>query len=893
MTARTRFLGTILRGLACTAIAAALLAGCSNGKDGAPGATGATGGTGPTGPAGPAGPVTALNISTAQTLTATITSVTGGATPTIKFKLVDELGNPLTGLPASAISFGIVQLQPPAAGSGMSTQWISYVTSVAKPASGTTPAAWGTASMVQPGLEGAATKGGAYVDNGDGTYAYTLSQSLTAYATAATANYAANPLPDGTILSIAYDGTLTHRIGLEIRGTTALPTNNAVYDYLPGTGATTGFALTRDIVANAECDACHAKLALHGGPRIDATYCVVCHNTGNTDPSSGNSLDFKVLIHKIHMGMSLPSVVAAGVTGETAPTQGVGYAIFGYRGSFNNFNKVLWPQDQRNCTTCHNTSDPATPDAINYANVPYAEACNTCHDNVNTKTGAGHSSGNLAETDAQCITCHGPNATVGTQLQVVSAHTIQQDVNAKNYQFQLVALAPVIVNSANPTGPKIPDPAVTCPAATICQIPAGDFVRATIKVVDGSGATLSLGTSNAGAPVPGSASPGLDVSNFMPASSPFGAAAPSLTVDVAFSNADFTNPVSTRTAPSASGSSHSNVMSIRFLGFSYVTASSSWTFSAASGSANSGAPPVANADGTYTQDSVIAIPAGMAGIGGNVSGSVFIEGRAVTNLTPSLPTAQYWVTPVQTAGPYAFPISSSKAVSKRMPVDIANCDKCHKALSWHTYARNNNVVLCTGCHNPESTSASSATVSGTPGPLDFKFLIHGLHSGTYKLGGHDYTSTAPALPPTSFMNRVDLQNNPVLFPWVANPALAAVGSGANCENCHVTGGNTYYPVDASQVFAVTINPGTAIGAQDDIAITPNVAACGSCHTDVAAQSHMGQNGGITAAMQAATPVLIKGANGATLPQYQGEACGVCHGAGAVADVKTMHKVASF
>jgi OmcA/MtrC family decaheme c-type cytochrome len=163
------------------------------------------------------------------------------------------------------------------------------------------------------------------------------------------------------------------------------------------------------------------------------------------------------------------------------------------------------------------------------------------------------------------------------------------------------------------------------------------------------------------------------------------------------------------------------------------------------------------------------------------------------------------------------------------------------------------------------------------------------------------------------MNRKD-DAYPIYFPWVANPANAAANAGANCEACHVTGGSSYYPVDPTQVFATsiaagpyqtpsaTVPPGTpgttpAVGPQDDIAITPNVAACGSCHTSQTDQSHMQQNGGITAAWQAAqnngqgTP--IKAANGSTLVQYQTEACAVCHGPGAISDVKLAHKIASF
>ena len=62
-------------------------------------------------------------------------------------------------------------------------------------------------------------------------------------------------------------------------------------------------------------------LSAHGGARVEVQYCVMCHNPGTTDPYSGNTLDLKVMIHKIHTGNTLPSIQTASGP-NTTPTLG-------------------------------------------------------------------------------------------------------------------------------------------------------------------------------------------------------------------------------------------------------------------------------------------------------------------------------------------------------------------------------------------------------------------------------------------------------------------------------------------------------------------------------------------------------------------------------------------
>jgi OmcA/MtrC family decaheme c-type cytochrome len=388
----------------------ALLAACS-------GTTGSAGAPGPAGPPGPQGPTTtgsAINISTATIITGKITSVTISGPPVVKFQLTDQNGALLQGLPAADLSFAIAQLIPGLNGS--SSQWNSYLYSSVIPAGCPTGAAACDSTPKSQASVEAATSG-TFVDNGDGTYQYTFKKDITK-----------DP-------NVVYSATLTHRVGFEIRG--LAQANNAAYTFQPSTGATTGI-FSREIVDTATCDGCHTQLSEHGGARVEVQYCVMCHNPGTTDPYSGNTLDMKVMVHKIHTGNSLPSIQTASGT-NTAPTLGLGYWIVGFKQSLNNFNTVVFPQDTRNCTTCHVQTHPNLTQAANYMTVPTMEACGACHDNVNFTTGANHSSADIVANDSQCTTCHGPTSTIdNSQLQVIAAHVIPELVFQKRISYNII-----------------------------------------------------------------------------------------------------------------------------------------------------------------------------------------------------------------------------------------------------------------------------------------------------------------------------------------------------------------------------------------------------------------------------------------------------------------------
>src|ERR1019366_7184633 len=122
------------------------------------------------------------------------------------------------------------------------------------------------------------------------------------------------------------------------------------------------------------CNSCHDQLAFHGGHAFGMEQCVLCHQPQNVDPATGNSLDLKVMAHKIHMGSSLPSVVS-----------GTPYQIIGYMNSVNDFSSVVDPASVQRCAVCHDQTTVAAQ-AKAFMQEPSRAACGSCHDDVFCKS---------------------------------------------------------------------------------------------------------------------------------------------------------------------------------------------------------------------------------------------------------------------------------------------------------------------------------------------------------------------------------------------------------------------------------------------------------------------------------------------------------------------------
>ena len=109
-------------------------------------------------------------------------------------------------------------------------------------------------------------------------------------------------------------------------------------------------------------------------------------------------MDLQRLVHKIHMGKELPSVIAGGtyVVNGTHDYSGVGY-----------------PGRITNCAVCHNenATKPGTTtkleNAANWYTMPTKAACGSCHDG---QIALAHIEQNIYAGVETCATCHSPTS---------------------------------------------------------------------------------------------------------------------------------------------------------------------------------------------------------------------------------------------------------------------------------------------------------------------------------------------------------------------------------------------------------------------------------------------------------------------------------------------------
>jgi OmcA/MtrC family decaheme c-type cytochrome len=234
-----------------------------------------------------------------------------------------------------------------------------------------------------------------------------------------------------TTMPAGYDGSKTHTLAAYgARNLTDIIGKqyyaNTEYDFRPDGGAVTE---TWNAFVEATCNACHTDLGMHGGSRKHIKNCVTCHQPQTMDPDTGNTVDMKVMIHKIHMGADLPSVKA-----------GTPYIIIGHNQSVIDFSEVVLPQDIRNCTTCHKAS---SPEGDIWLTRPTRAACGSCHDDVDFAAGVNHPIPQVD--DSACASCHAPEGESEFDVSIKGAHTIPtKSAQLKGLHSEILSVTGVV-----------------------------------------------------------------------------------------------------------------------------------------------------------------------------------------------------------------------------------------------------------------------------------------------------------------------------------------------------------------------------------------------------------------------------------------------------------------
>jgi len=751
----------------------------------------------------------------------------------MNFTVTNEVGTRVVGLTLSDLRFTVAKLMPVTNGS---PRWQNYINT----ASSGLPAGY---------VRGNRENNGTLTAHGDGTYTYQFNMDPTDPAKNTCLSGTCVDV-DGNTINTQYDASLTHRVVVQTRGT--LPLVSGIYTFRPSDGATSGIT-EREIVSNNKCNECHNQLSAHD-QRINPDYCVTCHNAGSSAKGQTGlvqgpqTVDFKVLIHKIHRGEDLPSTVDAdGTTGGAQP--GV-YGIFGFSGNLDEFATVVFPQDIRNCTKCHDgtTNAPnATAQGDNWKNIPSRKACQACHDDVYFTAAPDPARpwevtahpGQPQADDASCAssTCHGPT---NTNLSVAAVHSFPSQVAALRAKYKLVINS---VTSTGPTQSPVVNFSVVDPtnANAKYDLTSAEFTNSNSRL------SLAIGFS-----VPVNA---VDRKDFNNTGSGGSTTRPAQPITVNLYNSTNCNNCATNAVPGATAGTY-DVNLASYLVNAAVAGpgvAASWTVPA-------------NATGT---------------------GRVAMYGRARIDIVPfgNKPAVNTSI-PIANAIKDAI-ITGAAVASRRTVVDMNRCSQCHEQVAEHGSQRTD-AAVCVLCHNPDATDIPRATTTATAvcpanpslpanacidgkieEAIDFKRMIHGIHAGAQK----DYTGAAAHGFREKGLVVASADFSHVRFPGILR----------DCATCHSgttysLGGNWELPTQ-NGILASTTDTLTLLDPSDDLNTAPTTAVCTSCHDDALSQAHMTQIGGaIFGAVQS--------------PTVDGniEQCSICHGPGKVADVKLVHGV---
>ncbi|HEX7704322.1 MAG TPA: OmcA/MtrC family decaheme c-type cytochrome, partial [Kofleriaceae bacterium] len=795
-------------------------------------------------------------ISPSTGIVAAVHAVSTSAPITVRFTLKDDRGFPLD---LNGVYSTNTPIQPRFAlayfttdGNGIVSPLTVYTksTSVAVPA--------GQPTNYNP--LGTAPGFGTLVENGyaAGDYTYT-------FPTTSTTN--------GPV-AIAYDPTKlgeSHVVWIQASRQTdetftddanTFDSANTPYYFIPNGGT----PAVREIVSQGKCDSCHAKFkaettasaAFHGGGRVNAGMCNVCHNPARTSNPSANSATF---IHRIH-------------NGEMVATANLFHGI-----------AATYPRDIRDCNACHAGAAQGAQAITN----PSTAACTGCHDYVSFTGAAANTcmilGGLVRGTDGKplpcnhvggpqpetaCVTCHGPNggfASTRYHKPVAPPDPGNSWLVAggnANTNASFVAAGGYV-----PTGANV----ITYNLKTVdtlldtTVVPNVKRPRITFKLVR-DGVDVVFQTYAAGV-----------TTELMPnfVGSP--------SVYFAFAVPQDGNPTPSDFNASASG---------------YIK--TIWNGTATGAGAGTLTGPDASGFYTIVLTGVQIAPAATILTGG-VGYTYALTATAPlvqTNVaeypwTPNVPADGKAQGGLSVPAPNVWKVATGYT-GRRTIVDTAKCDNCHGTLgvtpTFHAGQRNDGPT-CSFCHNPNRTSSGWSAGS--------KYFIHAIHAGRKRVVPYTWhaTQAGPGYDEVAFPGTLNACTtchvpntfdftNATNFGAVPNMELTTVASGKYDSNPLTN--STYYTVSPYVIadnvtdygvgfaYNATTNA-TTQAAGSTLVLSPIAGACSACHDSSIAIDHMRANGGRFYATRAT--VLAPNA-----PQEQ---CMICHGPGRVAAIGLVHQ----
>ncbi|MGR5300589.1 OmcA/MtrC family decaheme c-type cytochrome [Vibrio alfacsensis] len=189
-----------------------------------------------------------------------------------------------------------------------------------------------------------------------------------------------DPYPSDSVNNsgyIAWDEDTLHRIVMAY-GDKELGFTHT-YEWIPS--GNTSPSVSRNVIEKGKCESCHMEEPLFHSPgyrSIDnnIAVCTACHNDSNPGAAPARR-PLAAIIHQYHGNVFKLGSDRGDSTTYKQPIDENDMLVTDINGLIVEDNP--FPQDARNCTTCHSTDITLASDANNWFEHPSQVACETCH----------------------------------------------------------------------------------------------------------------------------------------------------------------------------------------------------------------------------------------------------------------------------------------------------------------------------------------------------------------------------------------------------------------------------------------------------------------------------------------------------------------------------------